>query len=302
MKIPVITGPTAVGKSEFAVEFAKRVNGEIVSVDSMQIYKYMDVGTSKVSQKIRSEIPHYMVDVADPDEEFNVKKFREMALQAVEKIISNGKKPILVGGSGLYVETIKYGIFDGPPKNEAIRESLYRVERESPGSLRKVLELVDPVAFSKFEPNDLVRIVRALEVYLLTGNPISSLWAKRKEDERFVLFVLYRDRNELYERINKRVDEMFKNGLLEEVLRLLDMGFSPDLPSMQSIGYKEVVKYHKGQSNLKDCIEEVKKVTRHYAKRQLTWFKKYKDAIWLDLSNDKEILFRKMFKTLKWGA
>lgn len=302
MKIPIFMGPTAVGKSEFALEFAKRVNGEIVSIDSMQIYKHMDVGTSKVDKKIRSEIPHYMIDVADPSEEFNVEKFRKLALQAVEKIISKGKKPILVGGSGLYVEAIKYGIFDGPSRNETIRESLYKIESESPGSLRKLLEFVDPVAFSKFESNDLVRIVRALEVYLLTGNPISSLWSKRKEDDRFVLFVLYRDRNELYERINKRVDKMFKNGLLEEVSRLLKMGFSPDLPSMKSIGYKEVVKYLRGQISISDCIEEIKKITRHYAKRQLTWFRKYKDAIWLDLSDDKETLFREIFKTLKWGA
>jgi len=302
LKIPVFTGPTAVGKTEFAVEFAKRVNAEIVSVDSMQIYKYMDVGTSKVSKKVRSEVPHYMIDVAEPSEEFNVERFKKMALQAVEEIISKGKKPILVGGSGLYVEAIKYGIFDGPSKNEVIRKSLYKIENESPGSLKRLLEFVDPVASSKFDPNDLVRIVRALEVYLLTGKPISSLWSKRKEDKRFVLFVLYRNRNELYERINKRVDKMFKNGLLEEVSKLLKMGFSPNLPSMKSIGYKEVVKYLRGQISMNDCIEEIKKITRHYAKRQLTWFRKYKDAIWLDLSNDKETLFREIFKTLKWGA
>ena len=302
MKIPILAGPTAAGKSEFAVEFAKRVDGEIISVDSMQIYKYMDVGTSKVDREIRSEVQHYMIDVVEPDEEFNVKKFREMALEAVERILSKGKKPILVGGSGLYIEAIKHGIFEGPSKNEVIRESLYDLEKEKPGALRNLLKFVDPVAFSKFNPNDLTRIVRALEVFILTGTPISSLWSKREKDERFVLFVLYRERKILYELINKRVDKMLNEGFLEEVSNLMKMGFSPNLSTMKSIGYKEVVKYLKGQVSLEECTEEIKKITRRYAKRQFTWFKRYKDAIWLDLSKNREFLFNKIIKILKWGA
>ncbi len=301
MKIPIFTGPTAVGKSKFAIEFAKRVNGEIVSVDSMQIYRHMDIGTSKVEKLERLKIPHHMINVVEPNEEFDVEKFRKMAIEFVEDIIKRGKKPILVGGSGLYVEAIKYGIFEGPSRNEKIRESLLKIEKESPGALRRLLKVADPVAYSKFDSNDAMRAVRALEVYILSGEKISSLWSKRSEDKRFVLFILSFDRKNLYERVDKRVDDMFENGFVEEVSNLLNMGFSRDLPSMKSIGYKEVVKYVNGEIELKKCLDEIKKSTRHYAKRQLTWFRKYDDAIWLDLSNDREKNFGEVLKKLKWG-
>ena len=301
MKIPIFTGPTAVGKSDFAVEFAKRMDGEIVSVDSMQIYKHMDVGTSKVGKSERLGIPHHMIDILEPDEEFDVEKFRKMVIEIVEDIIKRGKRPILVGGSGLYVEAVKYGMFKGPSKDEKVRESLRKMEKENPGTLRRLLKAKDPIAYSKFDPNDMVRIIRALEVYIVSGKTISSLWSKREKDERFVLFILNIDRKKLYDRINKRVDNMFKNGFVKEVSTLLKMGFSKDLPSMKSIGYKEVVKYVDGSIELKECLDEIKKSTRHYAKRQLTWFKKYDDAMWLDLSNDKDEILVEVLKKLKWG-
>lgn len=300
MKIPIFTGPTAVGKSDFAIEFAKQTNGEIVSVDSMQIYKHMDIGTSKVEKSKRLKVPHHMIDIVEPNEEFNVEKFRKMAIESVEEIIKRGKRPILVGGSGLYVEAIKYGIFEGPSRNEKIRESLQNIEEESPGALQRLLKVVDPISYSKFDFSDTMRIIRALEVYIVSGEMISSLWAKREEDERFVLFILNLDRKKLYERINKRVDDMFKSGFVEEVSNLLQMGFK-DLPSMKSIGYKEVVKYIDGEIGLKECLDEVKKSTRHYAKRQLTWFRRYDDATWLDLSNNREELLEEVLKKLKWG-
>ncbi len=301
MKIPIFTGPTAVGKSDFAIEFAKRTNGEIVSVDSMQIYKHMDIGTSKVEKSKRLEVPHHMIDIIEPNEEFDVEKFRRMVIEIVEEIIKRGKRPILVGGSGLYVEAIKYGIFEGPSKNEKIRESLQEMEKGSPGALRRLLKVVDPIAYSKFDSNDVTRTIRALEVYIVKGEMISSLWSKRERDERFVLFILNLGRKKLYERINKRVDDMFENGFVEEVSNLLKMGFSKDLPSMKSIGYKEVVKYIDGEIGLKKCLDEIKKSTRHYAKRQLTWFRKYDDALWIDLSNNREKIFGEVLKKLKWG-
>ncbi|BBJ27917.1 tRNA (adenosine(37)-N6)-dimethylallyltransferase MiaA [Athalassotoga saccharophila] len=283
MKIPVIMGPTGVGKSEFAIELARKIGGEIISMDSMQIYRYMDIGTSKVDPKLREEIPHYMIDIMTPDEEFDVKRFRDMALKFIEDIISRKKVPILVGGTGLYFEVLRYGIFDGPSKNERIREALLKIEKERSGSLRNLLFHVDPKAFEKIDSHDLVRTVRALEVYILTGRPISTLWNERTGEDRYVIFILTRDRNELYSRINKRVDLMFEKGLVDEVKSLMDMGYSKDLKPMRSIGYKEVVQYLEGKIDLKGCVEMVKISTRHYAKRQLTWFRKYKDAIWIDL-------------------
>ncbi len=289
MKIPVIMGPTGVGKSEFAIKLARRIGGEIISMDSMQIYRYMDIGTSKVDPKFREEIPHYMIDIIDPDEEFDVKRFRDMALKFIEDIISRKKIPILVGGTGLYFEVLRYGIFDGPSKNEVIREALLKIEREKSGSLRNLLSCIDPKAFEKIDPHDLVRTIRALEVYILTNRPISSFWNERKGQDRYAIFILTRDRNELYSRINKRVDFMFENGLIDEVKKIIDMGYSKDLKPMRSIGYKEVVQYLEGKINLKGCIEMIKLSTRHYAKRQLTWFRKYRDAIWINLDEESSL-------------
>ena len=301
MKIPIFSGPTGVGKSAFAVEFAKKVDGEIISVDSMQLHKYMDVGTAKIKEKEKKNVPHHMIDIIEPDEEFDAEKFRKSALKIIEEIITRGKRPILVGGSGLYVEAMRYGIFEGPSKNEVVRSSLLNIEKASPGALRNLLKEVDPNAYSKINENDLVRTIRALEVYILSGKPISQLWDKRKADDRFVIFVLNLNRKLLYDRINKRVEKMFEDGLVEEVQKLLNMGFSKDLPSMKAIGYKEVVKYLEGKMSYEECKEEIKKQSRRFAKRQLTWFRKYKDAIWLDLSEDREKLFQTILKKLNWG-
>lgn len=302
MKIPVIMGPTAVGKSEFAIELAKMLNGEIISVDSMQIYKYMDIGTSKVSDEIKKAIPHHMIDIINPDEDFDAKKFREETLKIIDEILLRGKYPILVGGTGLYFETIKYGIFDGPSRNKEIREILIKLENESKGSLIRLLSRVDPVAYEKFDSGDLSRIVRALEVYILTGRPISELWKEKKEDDRFEIFILNRDRNELYRRINERVEKMFKNGFVEEVEKLLKSGYLKNLKSMRSIGYKEVVEYLEGEMNLNECVEKIKLSTRHYAKRQLTWFRRYEDAVWINLSNGKDLPLNKVLEIIEQGA
>ncbi len=295
-------GPTAVGKSDFTVKLAKIIDGEIISVDSMQIYRYMDIGTSKVSPEIRKEVPHHMLDILNPDEEFDVKQFRDKVVKIIDEITSRGKYPILEGGTGFYFDALKYGIFEGPSKNKEIRESLLKIEKESKGALRKILLKVDPVAFEKFDAADLTRIVRAIEVYVLTGKPISELWKERSEDERFTIIVLNRERNELYKRINERVEKMFKDGFVEEVQKLLKMGYSKDLKPMRSIGYKEVVQYLEGEMSLKECVEMVKIATRHYAKRQLTWFRRYEDAVWINLSNGEELSLNKVLKIIEWGA
>ncbi|MGC8544386.1 MAG: tRNA (adenosine(37)-N6)-dimethylallyltransferase MiaA [Athalassotoga sp.] len=302
MKIPLIMGPTAVGKSDFAVKLAKIIDGEIISVDSMQIYKYMDIGTSKVDMEIRKEIPHHMIDIVKPDEDFDAKQFRDETIKVIDEIISRNKYPILAGGTGFYFEALKYGIFEGPSKNKEIRESLLKIERESNGSLRRILSKIDPVAFEKFDASDLTRIVRAIEVYVLTGRPISELWKERSEDERFTIFVLYRERNDLYRRINERVESMFDHGFVEEVQNLLKMGYSKDLKAMRSIGYKEVVQYLEGEIGINECVEMVKLATRHYAKRQLTWFRRYEDAVWINLSNGEELSLNKVLKIIEWGA
>lgn len=302
MKIPLIMGPTAVGKSDFAVKLAKIIDGEIISVDSMQIYKYMDIGTSKVDMEIRKVIPHHMIDIVKPDEDFDVKQFRDETIKVIDEIISRNKYPILTGGTGFYFEALKYGIFEGPSKNKEIRESLLKIERESNGSLRRILSKIDPIAFEKFDAGDLTRIVRAIEVYVLTGRPISELWKERSEDERFTIFVLYRERNDLYRRINERVESMFDHGFVEEVQNLLKMGYSKDLKAMRSIGYKEVVQYLEGEIDINECVEMVKLATRHYAKRQLTWFKRYEDAVWINLSNGEELSLNKVLKIIEWGA
>jgi len=295
-------GPTAVGKSDFAVKLAKIIDGEIISVDSMQIYKYMDIGTSKVDMEIRKVIPHHMIDIVKPDEDFDVKQFRDETIKVIDEIISRNKYPILTGGTGFYFEALKYGIFEGPSKNKEIRESLLKIERESNGSLRRILSKIDPIAFEKFDAGDLTRIVRAIEVYVLTGRPISELWKERSEDERFTIFVLYRERNDLYRRINERVESMFDHGFVEEVQNLLKMGYSKDLKAMRSIGYKEVVQYLEGEIDINECVEMVKLATRHYAKRQLTWFKRYEDAVWINLSNGEELSLNKVLKIIEWGA
>jgi tRNA dimethylallyltransferase len=302
LKIPLIMGPTAVGKSDFAVKLAKIIDGEIISVDSMQIYKYMDIGTSKVDMEIRKVIPHHMIDIVKPDEDFDVKQFRDETIKVIDEIISRNKYPILTGGTGFYFEALKYGIFEGPSKNKEIRESLLKIERESNGSLRRILSKIDPIAFEKFDAGDLTRIVRAIEVYVLTGRPISELWKERSEDERFTIFVLYRERNDLYRRINERVESMFDHGFVEEVQNLLKMGYSKDLKAMRSIGYKEVVQYLEGEIDINECVEMVKLATRHYAKRQLTWFKRYEDAVWINLSNGEELSLNKVLKIIEWGA
>jgi len=284
MKIAIVGGPTGVGKTEIMIEICEEIGAEIISMDSRQIYRYMDIGTAKPTLEQRARVPHHMIDLLDPDEYYNAFMYRKDALKVVEEVVKRGKIPVFVGGTGLYADALMRGIFEGVPADENIRKELRELERREPGILRKMLEEFDPEAATRIHPNDLKRTIRALEVYMKTGRRISELQKETKGDERFFVIVLTRERNELYERINRRVDEMVRNGLVEEVKKLLEMGYSKDLNSMKTIGYKEVVGFLEGRYDFQKMVHFIKRNTRHFARRQLIWFKRYEDAIWYNLS------------------
>ena len=283
MKIPIISGPTGVGKSEIAFEVAIRLDGEIISMDSMQIYKFMDIGTAKPPLEMRKRVPHHMIDIIYPDEDYNAYLYLRDSTNVMRKILSRGKLPIFVGGTGLYVDALTRGLIE-IPKDENVRRKLWKLEESSRGTLRKILEDVDPEAARRIHPNDLKRTIRALEVYYKTGARISELQKKVKPSGEFILFVLTKNREELYNKINLRVDDMLKIGLIDEVKHLLDMGYDENLNSMKAIGYRETIDYIKGRLDYDKYVHVLKRNTRHYARRQLIWFRRYDDAIWLDLS------------------
>ncbi len=283
MKIPIISGPTGVGKSEIAFEVAIRLDGEIISMDSMQIYKFMDIGTAKPPLEMRKQVPHHMMDIIYPDEDYNAYLYLRDSTNVMRKILSRGKLPIFVGGTGLYVDALTRGLIE-IPKDENVRRKLWKLEESSRGTLRKILEDVDPEAARRIHPNDLKRTIRALEVYYKTGTRISELQKKVKPSGEFILFILTKNREELYNKINLRVDDMLKRGLIDEVKHLLDMGYDENLNSMKAIGYRETIDYIKGRLDYDKYVHVLKRNTRHYARRQLIWFRRYDDAIWLDLS------------------
>ncbi|HDM70734.1 MAG TPA: tRNA (adenosine(37)-N6)-dimethylallyltransferase MiaA [Thermotogales bacterium] len=283
MKIPIISGPTGVGKSEIAFEVAIRLDGEIISMDSMQIYKFMDIGTAKPPLEMRKQVPHHMMDIIYPDEDYNAYLYLRDSTKVMRKILSRGKLPIFVGGTGLYVDALTRGLIE-IPKDENVRRKLWKLEESNRGTLRKILEDVDPEAARRIHPNDLKRTIRALEVYYKTGTRISELQKKVKPSGEFILFILTKNREELYNKINLRVDDMLKRGLIDEVKHLLDMGYDENLNSMKAIGYRETIDYIKGRLDYDKYVHVLKRNTRHYARRQLIWFRRYDDAIWLDLS------------------
>jgi len=284
IKVVSIVGPTAAGKSMIAMELARRLGGEIISADSMQVYRHMDIGTAKPSLKDRSEIPHHLIDVANPDEDYNAARFRQDALKATELIAGRGKRIILAGGTGLYVRAFLSGIFEGPGKDSLLRE---RLEKEAAvhgkSYLYDRLSEVDPVSAKRIHPNHISRITRALEVYYSTGRPISEFQSEHGfAEDRFeaLKFGVIKTRNELYDAIEQRVQAMMRDGLLKETETLLSLGYGPGLKSMRSLGYKEMTGHIEGRLTLDEAISELKKNTRNYAKRQITWFKKDKDVKW----------------------
>lgn len=289
MKKPLIilTGPTAVGKTRASIGLAKALNGEIISADSMQVYKYMDIGSAKIRPAEMEGIRHYLIDELEPNEEFHVVRFQQMAKQAMEEIYAKNKIPIVVGGTGFYIQALLYDI-DFTDNNE---ESLYRRELEQLAAekgavcLHAMLTDVDPKSAQIIHANNVKRVIRALEFYRQTGQPISEHNEAERAKESpydFCYFVLNDDREALYERIERRVDQMLTEGLLDEVQSLKEKGYTKDMVSMQGLGYKEILDYLNGECSLEEAIYVLKRDTRHFAKRQLTWFRRERDVIWID--------------------
>ena len=299
-KLIVLTGPTAVGKTKLSIALAKAVNGEIISADSMQVYKYMDIGSAKIKPEEMCGIKHYLVDCLEPQdpESFNVTRFQQMAKDAMEEIYAKGKVPILVGGTGFYIQSVVYDIdFTDNDADTGYRTMLEQMaEEKGPEFLHDMLKVVDPKAAEEIHFNNVKRVIRALEFFQKTGSPISAHnEAERQKESPYELyyFVLNDDRAKLYERINMRVDLMLKDGLIEEVKGLLDMGCTREMVSMQGLGYKEIIDYLNGDISLEEAIYIIKRDTRHFAKRQLTWFRRERDVRWLnksDYSSEEEIL------------
>ena len=294
----ILSGPTAVGKTALSIALAKKVNGSIISADSMQVYKYMDIGSAKITKEEMDGVKHYLVDVLLPEEEFNIVRFQQMAKEALDEIYAEGKVPIVVGGTGFYIQSLIYDIdFNDQDADEAYRKELEEYANAYGNeALHDKLKEIDPVSYDTIHANNVKRVIRALEYYHLTGTPISAHNENERQKEspyNFAYFVLTDDRAKVYERIDRRVDVMMEHGLLDEVQKLKDMGYHKKMVSMQGLGYKEVLDYLDGVYSLEEAIYIIKRETRHFAKRQLTWFRRERDVCWIDKSthqNEEQIL------------
>lgn len=282
----VLTGPTAVGKTALSIHLAKAINGEIISADSMQVYKQMDIGTAKIKTEEMQGVRHYLVDECMPDEEFNVMKFKECANRYMEEIYQKGKIPILVGGTGFYIQAVLKDVsFEQEEVSECRKALEHLAEEKGAHYLHKQLQQVDEESAAAIHENNVRRVIRALEYYEQTGEKISKHNEREKQKEspyNFAYFVLNQPREILYKRIDKRVDLMIEEGLVKEVKELMEHGYGRELVSMQGLGYKEIYSYLQGEVSLSDAIYILKRDTRHFAKRQLTWFKREQDVVWVD--------------------
>ena len=283
----VLTGPTAVGKTSLSIALAKAVDGEIISADSMQVYKYMNIGTAKITEEEKCGIPHFLIDELEPDEEFNVTIFKNKVMGYIKDIKSRGNVPIIVGGTGFYIQSVIYDINFNEYGDDSNVRKKYEAMAETLGKseLHKKLALVDREYADSVSENNVKKVVRALTFFEMTGEKLSE--HNKRERERsspfdFAYFVLTMDRKKLYERIDKRVDLMFDMGIVDEVKALMAKGYDKSLVSMQGIGYKEVIDYLNGETSLEECIDIIKRDTRHFAKRQLTWFKREKVVTYID--------------------
>ncbi len=301
-KLPLVitAGPTASGKTRLAIELAKLLNGEIVSADSMQIYKYMNIGSAKPTAEEQKEVKHHLIDFLEPDAVFSVADYTEMAHDVIGKLISEGKMPVMCGGTGLYINSVVNDVtFGETDTNDDIRAELAKTAREKGNdALIEMLAEFDPVSAARLHPNNVRRVIRAIEFYKVTGQTISSHQEMTKQTEgRYnpVMFCIAWDRQKLYERINKRVDKMLEDGLLEEVKRLMEAGYTKALNSMKAIGYKELIDYYNGETTLEEAVELIKQSSRRYAKRQLTWFRRDKRIHWLNADGD---IVREAYETV----
>lgn len=309
MKRPLIilTGPTAVGKTAASIGLAKAVDGEIISADSMQVYRGMDIGSAKISREEMNGVRHYLVDVLEPEEEFNVVKFQHLAKQAAQEIYSRNKIPVVVGGTGFYIQALLYDIdFTENDGDMTLRRELEKTaEEKGTEYLHQLLQQVDPQAARDLHPNNVKRVIRALEFYRQTGQKISEHNRKERAKEspyRYAYFVLTDDRARLYDRIDRRVDAMMEAGLLDEVRSLRDRGVKRTCTSMQGLGYKELYACLEGECSLDEAVRIIKRDTRHFAKRQLTWFKREQDVIWMDkgkFQQDEGRILQEMLRCLK---
>ncbi|WP_461812739.1 tRNA (adenosine(37)-N6)-dimethylallyltransferase MiaA [Faecalimonas sp.] len=303
----ILTGPTAVGKTKASIDLAKTIGGEIISADSMQVYRHMDIGSAKITKEEMQGVKHYLIDVLEPDEEFHVVKFQQLAKKAMEEIYEKGKIPILVGGTGFYIQALLYDI-DFTENNEDVT---YRKELEEIANIKgaeylhKMLENVDEKSAQMIHKNNVKRVIRALEFFKQTGQKISEHNERERAKEspyQFCYFVLNDTREHLYGRIEMRIDHMLKEGLVDEVRTLKEKGYNRDMTSMQGLGYKEILDYLNGVYSLEEAIYILKRDTRHFAKRQITWFKREKDVIWVNkdqLNYSEEKILEFLLKKIK---
>ncbi|MBD8932055.1 MAG: tRNA (adenosine(37)-N6)-dimethylallyltransferase MiaA [Ruminococcus sp.] len=309
MKKPlvILTGPTAVGKTKASIGLAKAIGGEIISADSMQVYKQMDIGSAKIKPSEMDGIPHYLVDILEPDEEFHVVLFQQMAKQAIQKIYEKGKIPILVGGTGFYIQAVLYDIdFSENEKDTSYREELEKLAQTKGAEyLHDLLREVDEKSAQDIHANNVKRVIRALEYFHQTGEKISEHneeQRKKVSPYNFSYFVLNDERAHLYEKINLRVDQMINEGLVREVQSLKEKGYTRDMVSMQGLGYKEMLDYLDNKCSLEEAVEIIKRDTRHFAKRQITWFKRESDVTWIDKKEydyNEERILKAMLQKLK---
>ena len=309
MKKPlvILTGPTAVGKTKASIGLAKAIGGEIISADSMQVYKQMDIGSAKIKPSEMDGIPHYLVDILEPDEEFHVVLFQQMAKQAIQKIYEKGKIPILVGGTGFYIQAVLYDIdFSENEKDMSYREELEKLAQTKGAEyLHDRLREVDEKSAQDIHANNVKRVIRALEYFHQTGEKISEHneeQRKKVSPYNFSYFVLNDERAHLYEKINLRVNQMINEGLVREVQSLKEKGYTRDMVSMQGLGYKEMLDYLDNKCSLEEAVEIIKRDTRHFAKRQITWFKRESDVTWIDKKEydyNEERILKAMLQELK---
>ena len=288
MKKPlvILTGPTAVGKTALSIRLAKEIGGEIISADSMQVYKGMDIGSAKIRPEEMQGVPHYLIDELDPDEEFHVVRFQQMAKTYLQQIWQRGHIPIIVGGTGFYIQALLYDIdFTENKNDDAYRQEMEQLAAEKGAEyLHQMLAEIDPRSAQDIHANNVKRVIRALEFYHETGQKISEHNEKERQKTspyNFAYFVLNDDRSRLYQRTDQRIDIMLEEGLVEEVKRLKVKGYTRDMVSMQGLGYKEILDYLAGEISLEEAVYRIKRDTRHFAKRQITWFKRERDVIWL---------------------
>lgn len=283
----ILTGPTAAGKTKLSIELAKAVDGEIISADSMQVYKHMDIGSAKIRPEEMQGVKHYLVDILEPTEDFNIVRFQQYAKQAIAEIYEKGKIPIIVGGTGFYIQSVLYDIdFQESDEDTVLRAELEQLAHEKGVEyLHDMLKECDPKAAHEIHANNVKRVIRAIEFYRQTGRKISEHNETEREkksayDSRY--FVLNDQRERLYEKIDQRVDMMMEAGLVDEVKQLMDMGCKRDSTAMQGLGYKEIISYLSGEISLEQAVYIIKRDTRHFAKRQLTWFRRERDVIWVE--------------------